>query len=146
MNNENGVSLVESLLMVVVIGIAVFLIANIPSAVMLVGKSRHVSLAKEIAVKQIEDKRSISYSDIGFGSYPINDSRLSLLPQGSGTVVVGVKDEGTPDPNDWISCDRSICTNGEAVKQISVTVDWIDNNKPQTITLKTMIGEGGINQ
>lgn len=145
-SKEQGFSLIESLLLVVVIGSVVFLIGNIPSAIMLVGKSKHISLAKEIAVKQIEDKRSISYSDIGFGSYPINDSRLGLLPQGSGTVIVGVKDEETPDPNDWIPCDRSVCTNGEAVKQIAVTVDWVDNNKPQTVTLKTMIGEGGINQ
>lgn len=142
MNEENGFSLIESLLIIVVIGCVVFLIANIPNAVMLVGKSKHISLAKEVAVKQIEDKRSISYTNLDLGSSSINDSRLSLLPQGSGTVVVGIETA----PNVWINCDLSICTNGEAVKQIVVTVNWVDSNKPQTITLKTMIGEGGINQ
>lgn len=130
---EKGVSLIESLLVVVVIGSVVFLIANIPNALMLIGKSRHVSLAREIAVKQIEDKRTINYVNLVNDDSPILDTRLGLLPQGSGTVVVG-------------DCPPAICTNGEHVKQVTVTVTWQDNNKSQVITLKTMIGEGGINQ
>ena len=133
MKNERGVSLIESLLVVVVLGSIVFLIASIPNALMLVGKSRHVSLAREIAVKQIEDKRTIDYSNLVNDSSPISDSRLTILPQGSGTVTVG-------------DCDPAICTNGEDIKQITVSVNWLDNNKTQTLSLKTMIGEGGINQ
>lgn len=140
--SEKGLSLVEALLVVVIIGTVVLLLANIPNSLMLVGKSRHMSLAREIAAKQIEDKRSVSYNNIGLGSSPIGDSRLSLLPQGNGTVVVGTE----TSPGVWVNCDISICANGEAIKQVAVTVNWVDNNKPQTITLKTMIGEGGINQ
>lgn len=142
MKNQSGFSLVEALLAVAITGLLVFLIANIPNALMLVSKSKHLSLAREIAAKQIEDKRSVSYNNIGLGSSPIGDSRLSLLPQGNGTVVVGIE----TSPGIWINCDISICANGEAIKQVAVTVNWVDNNKPQTITLKTMIGEGGINQ
>lgn len=130
---EKGFSLIELLLVVVIIGSVVFLIASLPNAMMLVTKSRHASLAREIVVKQIEDKRIINYSNLVNDSSPINDSRLSLLPQGSGTVAV-------------TDCSPSICTNGEHIKQVTVTVDWQDNNKPQMITLKTMIAEGGINQ
>lgn len=133
MDNENGVSLIESLLVVVVIGSIVFLLANIPNALMLIGKSKHVSLAREIAVKQIEDKRVINYTNLINDSSLINDNRLSLLPQGTGIVEV-------------TDCDPVICTQGEHIKQILVTVNWQDNNKPQTVFLKTMIGEGGINQ
>lgn len=133
MKQESGVSLIESLLVVVIIGSIVFLIASIPNALMLIGKSRHVSLAREIAVKQIEDKRMVSYANLVNDSSPLSDSRLSLLPAGSGTVAVE-------------DCSPSVCANGEHLKLVIVTVSWQDNLKAQNINLRTMIGEGGINQ
>lgn len=133
LRSQHGFSLIEALLVVTIIGSAVFLIANIPNALMLIGKSRHESLAREIAVKQIEDKRTISYTNLVNDNSPISDTRLNLLPQGSGTVEV----------ND---CDPSICTQGENIKVVTVTVLWQDNEKLQTVSLTTMIGEGGINQ
>ncbi len=133
MKNERGVSLIESLLVVVVIGSIVFLIANIPNALMLVNKSKHLSLAREIAVKQIEDKRTLNYSNLANDNSPISDTRLSLLPQGAGTVEVA-------------DCDPAVCTQGEHLKQVSVTVNWQDNSKQQTLAVKTLVGEGGINQ
>lgn len=133
MGNENGVSLIESLLVVVILGSIVFLISSLPNSLMLIGKSRHISLAREIAIKQIEDKRTINYSNLVNDNSGITDSRLSLLPGGSGTVIVE-------------DCDPAVCTNEEHIKQVLVTVNWKDNNKTQEVTLKTMIGEGGINQ
>ncbi|MBI2330345.1 hypothetical protein HYU94_03065 [Candidatus Daviesbacteria bacterium] len=130
---EKGVSLIESLLVVVIIGSIVFLLANIPNALMLISKARHVSLAREIAVKQIEDKRNINYSNLVNDNSAISDSRLSLLPQGVGTVVVE-------------DCPAAICANDEPIKQVTVTVSWVDNNKAQNINLNTLIGEEGINQ
>lgn len=130
---EKGFSLIESLLVVAIIGSVVFLIANIPNALMLIGKSRHVSLAREIAVKQVEDKRTINYGNLVNDNSPISDTRLNLLPQGSGTVEV-------------TDCDPAICTQGENIKVVTVTVNWQDNAKLQTVSLTTMIGEGGINQ
>lgn len=130
---EKGFSLVESLLVVAVIGSVVFLMANIPNALVLVGKSRHVSLAREIVVKQIEDKRTIAFENLVNDNSPISDARLNLLPQGNGIVVVD-------------NCNPSVCTQGENIKVVTATVNWLDNNKPQTVSLKTMISEGGINQ
>jgi len=133
MLNERGFSLIESLLVVVVVGLLVFLLASTPNSLMLITKSKHVSLAREIAVKQIEDKRTLSFSNLVNDNSPISDARLGLLPLGSGTVEV-------------IDCDPAICTQGEHIKQVTVTVNWQDNNKAQNIILRTMIGEGGINQ
>lgn len=133
LRSQHGFSLIEALLVVAIIGSVVFLIANIPNALMLIGKSRHESLAREIAVKQIEDKRTISYTNLVNDNSPISDTRLNLLPQGSGTVEVA-------------DCDSSICTQGENIKVVTVTVLWQDNEKLQTVSLTTMIGEGGINQ
>lgn len=141
MKNQTGVSLIESLLVIVVVSGIVFLMANLPNAMGLINKSKHLSLAREIASKQIEDKRSTSYSNLVSdpSPQPFSDSRLNLLPKPSanssaGTILIE-------------DCDSvKICTNGEHVKKITVTVNWTDNQKPQTIFLITFIGEGGLNQ
>lgn len=131
--SQSGVSLVESLLVVVVIGVLVFLLANLPNAMGLISKSRHSSLAREIAAKQIEDKRAVSFINLVNGTSAISDSRLNLLPSSSGQVEVS-------------DCESAICTNSEPIKKIKATVNWKDNNKDQTVVLETFIGEGGLNQ
>lgn len=133
MTNESGVSLVESLLILVVLAAIVGLLANLPNAMNLINKSKHLSLAREIVSKQIEDKRQVSYSNLTNGSSAVVDFRLSLLPSGSGTLEI----------ND---CDPVICTNGEHIKQVTITILWKESGKAQKIDLKTFIGEGGLNQ
>lgn len=133
MKNIKGISLVEILLVVATIGFIVILIANLPNALGLVTKSRHISLAKEIAAKQIEDKRDVSFINLVNGTTAISDSRLSLLHQGAGTLEIA-------------DCNPQICSNLEPIKYIKVTVSWMDNLKEQNIILETFIGEGGLNQ
>lgn len=131
--NEKGVSLIESLLVVIIIGLIVFLLTNIPNALGLISKGRNLSLAREIVSKQIEQKREISYINLANGIENILDSRLSILPQGFGTVEV-------------TDCEIQICTNGEDVKKITVIVSWKENNKNQSTKLTTFISKGGLNQ
>ena len=133
MKNESGVSLIESLMVVVMVGVIVALMANLPNAMGLINKSNHLSLAREIASRQIENKRNINYANLVNDESAVVDPRMALLPNSNGTVLVE-------------DCALEICTNEEHVKQVMVTVSWKDNNKNQTITLKTFIGEGGINQ
>lgn len=129
---QAGVSLVEILLVLVGIGFIVIIISNLPNALGLVTKSRYDSVAREIAVKQIEDKRSVSYLNLVNGTQPIVDSRLSILPSGTGTLIIA-------------DCDPIlICTNSEAVKHIKVTISWKHNGKDQNLKLETFIGEGGL--
>lgn len=130
---QQGYSLIELLLVIIVIGTSVFLLANLPNALNLITKSNHMSLAREIASKQIEDKRSINYANLVNDTSNISDLRLPLLPSSFGTVTVE-------------DCDATICTNSEHIKKIIVTINWKDNNKDQKVTLNTFIGEGGINQ
>lgn len=128
-----GVSLIETLLVVVTIGFIVILMANLPSSLGLITKSKHLSLAREIAAKQIEDKRTVNYINLANGTSAISDTRLQSLPSGAGIVEV-------------LDCSIEICTNSEALKHIKVTVSWIDNLKEQNISLETFVGEGGLNQ
>lgn len=137
MKNESGISLIESLLIIVFAGIIVILLANLPNAMNLITKSNHLSLAREIASKQIEDKRSLSYANLTIDNQAVDDSRISLLPSGSGTVVVELCESETYP---------QFCPNDEHIKIVSVTLNWKDNNKDQTVSLNTFIGEGGINQ
>lgn len=133
MKNDRGFSLIESLLVVVMVGLIVYLLANLPNAINLINKSKHTSLAREIASKALEDKRAISYINLVNDNSPVSDSRISLLPGGGGTVVVE-------------DCDSAICTNLENVKLVTVTINWKDIAKQQTLQFTTFIGEGGLNQ
>ena len=133
--SQKGVSLIESLLVISVVSIVVVLLANLPNAMNLINKSGHLSLAREIAAKQIEKKRSINYLNLVNGEAEITageDPRINSLPGGGGQVLVE-------------DCDISVCTQNEDVKQITVTINWKDNSKDQIFTLKTFIGEGGLN-
>ena len=131
--DEKGASLIEVILVVLALGVIVILMANLPNALGLITKSKHVSIAREIALKQIEDKRATSYINLVNGTNSISDSRLNLLLGGAGEVVIS-------------DCDVSICTNSEPVKLIEVKVSWTNNNKSQEVKLQTFIGEGGLNQ
>lgn len=131
--NQKGLSLIESLLVVAMVGIIVILLSNLPNALGLINKAGHLSLAREIALRQIENKRAVIFANLANGSSTITDSRISLLPGASGEVKVE-------------DCNPQICTREESIKQVTVTVSWQDNNKNQTISLKTFIGEGGLNQ
>lgn len=130
---NKGVSLIETLLVVVTLSAVTFLIANIPNAFNLINKSKHLSTAREIAAKVIEDKRSLSFANLVNDNSAILDLRINLLPQGSGTVVVE-------------DCSQQICPNLEPVKQVTVTLNWKEGSKQQQISLKTLIGEGGLSK
>lgn len=132
MSNEEGVSLIESLLVIVVVFSIVFLLASLPNALNLINKSKHLSLATKIASKQIEDKRDIKYRDLINGTSTIEDPRLRELPEGLGTIEIG-------------PCEPAICTNEEQVKQVNIQVSWQDSSKTQTVTLETLISKGGLN-
>lgn len=133
---KNGFSLVETILVIFIAGILVLVLVNIPNALGLINKSKHLSLAKEIATKQLEDKRNTNYANLVNDTITLSTSsepRLSLLP--AGMVVVKVED-----------CSENICQNSEAIKQVGVSVSWLEGSKTQNISLDTLVGEGGLNQ
>ena len=129
--NSKGISLVELLIVISSIGFLALLVASVPNAISLVGKSNYLSIAREIAVKQIEDTRSIGYESLNDGENEINDSRLKSLPQSTGTVII--KD-----------CDASICTHDEELKQVIVHITWKESGKDQEVKMTTFVSENGL--
>lgn len=130
--NQHGISLVEILLVVATIAILAALIANLPPSIGLIGQARHQSLANQIANKQIEDVRAITYENLADGQTDITDSRINLLPSGSGIILVE-------------DCDPvNICSNNENMKQVTVTINWQESGKQKSVEIITMIGSGGL--
>lgn len=132
-NFQKGVSLVEILLVVMIIGFIVLLITGLPNSLRLIGGSNNESLAMEIAAKKIEDLRSLGYSNISSG--PVSDSRLTLLPSGTGLITIESCD---PDS------DPEICPNGELIKKAIVKIDYKDNDQNKNVTLITLIAQDGL--
>lgn len=131
--NNKGVSLIELLLVMALVGFLVLLIANLPNSINLIGKANHQSTALKIASKALEDKRSLQYQNLANGEQALSDPRLLRLPSGSGQVLVE-------------DCDPLICTQGENARQVFVKVTWQESGKAQEVTLKTLISEGGLSQ
>lgn len=130
---KKGFSLVEILLVIATASFLVILIASLPNALNLIGKSKHASIAREVASKAIEDKRAISYINLVNGQTAIVDSRINLLPFGVGMVEVE-------------DCPATICSQGENIKQIKVSVSWKEAGKNAEIKINTLIAQGGLNQ
>lgn len=132
MKNASGFSLVEILIVITSIGFLGLLLANIPSSVSLIGKAKHQSLVREIASKQIEDKRTIQYINLINGSEEVSDYRLNSLSESSGQVT--------------ISDCGSLCTNEEEAKKVEVVINWKESGKDQEVKFTTLISKGGLNQ
>lgn len=131
--NKKGFSLVEAVLAVFIGGLLIFLVANLPNSFNLISKSKNQSIAREIAIKQVEDLRSITYENLALGEETILDSRLSILPQGSGSLTIE-------------ECEVTLCANGEEIKTAKIAITWKENSKPQKVEVTTMIGKGGLSQ
>lgn len=131
--NAKGLSLVEILLVIAIIGMMVLLIANLPNSISLISKSRHQGLAREIAVKAIEDIRAQQYINLTDGSSDLLDSRVGLLPEGAGTKIIS-------------DCSVDVCANGEQAKQVTISISWKETGRAQNLTVTTLIGQGGLGQ
>ena len=132
-HNDRGVSLVEILLVIASVSFLMLLMANIPNSISLIGQVKRVSLALQIAQKQIEDRRNVVFLNLANGTSAITDSRIHSLPEGGGSVLID-------------DCGPLICTQSEVAKQISVTVSWKESGKDKDVKLQTLISEGGLNQ
>ena len=130
---QQGISLVETLIVIATISILVVLIASVSSSVATIGKTRSSSLAKDIASRELDYLRKIGYANLANGNNTFTDSDLSRLPFGTGKYEIS-------------DCPVTVCTKGEKTKQVKVTINWVEQGNTKTAELMTLVGEGGIGQ
>lgn len=133
MTYQKGFSLVEIVLVTAIIGSLALLILSIPSSLASIQRSRHVSIAKTIAAKEVESLRRLTFANLANGTSQFTDADLSLLPQGNASYTIS-------------DCPQTICKSSESIKQASITVSWNESGKNQNISLDTLIGSGGLGQ
>lgn len=132
-----GFSLVELLVVIVIIGFLVIIISSLPNAMNLIRRSGYVGLAREIASKELEEKRAIQYINLALGETGITDPRVNQLPSASGKTLVEQCQKLT---------QPLFCPNDEPLKFVTVTISWKEFGKDQSFILKTLVSEGGLNQ
>ncbi|MCA9309071.1 type II secretion system protein [Candidatus Saccharibacteria bacterium] len=127
--NQKGFTLIELLATIAVIGVVALGIASLFYNIQFVQReSNYLDRATRAAQKEVEVLRNNSYNALTVGE-DINFSNdlPDELPNGStGTVVVT-----EPSPG---------------LKRVDVTVSYNDGNKPQSVTLSSMIGVIGLSQ
>lgn len=131
--NEKGASFVELILVVAAVGFLALLINSIPSAISSISRSRHTSIAREIASKEMDYLRKQTYANLPNGENSFSDTALTSLPLSSASYVIE-------------SCSSEICQNEENAKQVKVKVSWSESGDNKSVELATIVGEGGIGQ
>lgn len=128
---DKGVSLIEVVLVVVLIGLMILVLTNLPQALGLIGGSKHEVLARDIASKKIEDIRSQGFDSLGSGSSLIIDNRLDQLAGSSAQSLIE-------------DCPVTACSNNEQVKKVTATVSWLEQGKLRSATVVTFVAKGGL--
>ena len=128
---QQGFSLIEILLTIVLTGFLLYLLSTTPSSLRLIGNSQHSTIAKEIMQKKIEDLRLQGYDNLSNGTTQMNDSQLYSLPSGYG--ILDIQD-----------CPTDICTRNEQVKKVTMTISWKDVKATNSAQLVTFIAKYGL--
>lgn len=130
--SQRGVTFIEVLLVMLVLSFLILVINDIPSSIQSINKSRHQSMARDIANKEVETLRKTGYDNLTNGLVNFSDPNLSQLPYATATV-------------DIENCPISVCTLSEKVKIVTVTVSWNESGPIKNVSMTTLIGEGGLN-
>lgn len=133
MRKDSGVSLVELVLVIAAIGFLALLVNNLPSSISSINKSRHASLARGLASKQMEYLRRQTYANLSSGASSFSEPGLNTL---SGALA-------TYEIND---CPLEVCTDQEEAKEVKVKITWNESGDSKSVELLTIIGKGGIGQ
>ncbi len=132
--NQLGISLLEIVISMMVVGFVALVIANVPQASRLIVSSNRGVLAKEIVSKKLESLRNLGYASLSNGTTQISvveDSRLNKLPGVSSVVIVS-------------DCPNQMCASSERTKKVEVKVSWSESGKIKNVDVITFISEGGL--
>ncbi|RJP46033.1 MAG: type II secretion system protein [Armatimonadetes bacterium] len=135
LKDAKGFSLIELVLVVAMISFIALLINNLPSALASVNRSRHTSIAREAAERQLESLRRWPFDQLTLGVYQFDDTDLSQLSEVDAFYEVE-------------NCPAQICAWEESEmskpKAVTVKVTWKETGKLQTVNLVTLVSQGGV--
>lgn len=136
LRQQSGISYIEVLLAVFIIGFLVLVLNSLPPAVSSINRSRYTSVAKNVVMKRLEYIRKQNYSNLVNGTFYITkemEPTLISLPSPVATYEI----------ND---CPITVCTSSETAKEVKVTVSWNESGKNQDVDMTTLISPGGLGQ
>lgn len=119
-----GSSLVEILIAVFFIATILVITLSVSGGFTNIYRGRLQSIATKVASSEVERLRTSNYSSVVNGS--VSDPDLSKLPQGTATRTITIIDG---DPH---------------IKEVIVTVTWVQSGVTKTFQLGTIIYEYGI--
>lgn len=132
-SDQAGITLVELILVVAAVAILALLITNLPQSVNLINKSRNLSIATDVASKQLNTLRKFTYSNLANGTTTFLDPALAKLANSQ--AVYEVED-----------CPVSVCQPSGSAKSVKVRVSWREATGPQAVELVTLVSDGGLGQ
>jgi prepilin-type N-terminal cleavage/methylation domain-containing protein len=122
---QNGFTLVELIVGLGIIAAALFSYFAVLKTVTLTRFAKHQALAYQVAVKKIEELKTLPFASLPAGG-PFSESALSALPQAQANLTVA--DYG----------------GSASIKEITVTVGWQESAGGKSVELKTLLTGGGI--
>lgn len=133
LKRSDGFSLTEVIVAIFLLGIVILVIASLPQTINLISLSQTESEVREVAAKKLSDVRLTGYDNLPIGTTNFSDSRLNGLSGLSAVMEV-------------VDCPLTICPEGNAVKlkQVTITIDWNENNAAKHFQLDTLVGQGGL--
>lgn len=131
--NEQGISLIELVLVVVAAGVLALLVASLPASIQSIRNSGNTSLAREIASKELDYFRKQPYANLSNGINSFTDTSLSKLPSPTAQYTIA-------------DCPTEICALEEETKKVKVNISWKENNIVKTLELSTLVANGGLGQ
>lgn len=125
--NQKGLSIIEVIVSMGMLLALFVLYATAINTTIATKSLRYENYAYHAANKKMEDLRGTALASLP-SSGTISDSLLTKIPSGSGNFTV--TNHGTYT----------------GLKEIVVTVTWVDKGLNKQIQLRTLAGSGGINQ
>jgi prepilin-type N-terminal cleavage/methylation domain-containing protein len=126
-SHEDGFTLVELLITIIVLGIAIAGIAGLYYTMQITQvRSQHLDLATRAARTEIEKLRNNGYSSLVPGTTVAFDPPAGLPQGGSGSVQISQPVDG--------------------LRRVDVTISYTDYGKAETVELSSNIGVIGIGE